>query len=130
MEIEKLWINRIYHPYWLWEETKFNMWGRVHDRQKYLDEAIVFTGDHEKYGSYMLRVAKEWPYSCEHNLTGNWQNEKAWIGHAACALAFQCPEDIVRQAWGYLTEEQQWKANNQADIAISYWKRNYAKNIS
>lgn len=98
------------------------MWGRVKDRQLYLNKAIEFTGDHVLYGSWMMRVIEEWPNTCEHNLTNKTINRKAWIGHAAVAMAIQCPEDIVRQAWGYLTQEQRDLANNQADAAIRKWE--------
>ena len=98
------------------------MWGTVKDRKKWLQKAIDFTGDAELYGSYMLRVAREWPYSCEHNLTDLSQNRRAWIGHAAVALAIQCPEDIVRSAWSNLTKPQQDQANAKADEAIRYWE--------
>ncbi len=77
----------------------------------------------------MGRVVDEWKNSCEHNLTNKTQNRKAWIGHAACALAFNCPEDIVREAWGYLTEKQQIAANCKAVNAIEYWEENYGKSI-
>ncbi len=121
-ETSKPLIKRIFHPYWLWEEVAFNMWGKSHDRVGQLAWAIGFTGDAELYGSYMVRVAEEWKYSCEHNLSGKWQNRQAWIGHAACALASKCPEDVVREAWGHLSEEQQRAANAQADIAIEQWE--------
>lgn len=98
------------------------MWGRVKDRQSYLSKAIEFTGDHVLYGEWMLRVIEQWPITCEHNLTNKTINRKAWIGHAAVAMAIQCPEDIVRQAWGFLTKEQQDLANNQAQIAIEKWE--------
>lgn len=98
------------------------MWGRVKDRDKFLKVAIVFTGNHEAYGEAMMRVISEWPNSCLHNLSGAWQNRKAWIGHAACAIAIECPEDIVREAWGHLTEQQQVLANAEADKAIKEWE--------
>lgn len=115
-------IERVYHPYWEWEEIDHNMWGSVSDRKLYLKRAIEFTGDHRKYGRFMMRVVNEWPKSCNHNLSNTTQNRKAWVGHAACALAIGCPEDIVREAWGYLTQEQQDLANNEADIAIKHWE--------
>lgn len=115
-------LNRIWHHYQDWEETHSNMWGSVNDRQEYLDRAIEFTGDHKVYGAWMMKVIEEWPISCEHNLTDYSQNRRAWIGHAACALAFMCPEDIVRAAWGHLTEDQQMLANDQADKAIKEWE--------
>ena len=115
-------LTRTYHPYWKWEEIKHNMWGKVEDRDQFLKWAIDFTGDHKRYGSYMMKVVKEWKFSCEHNLSNRTQNRKAWIGHAACALAEGCPEDIVREAWKYLTEEQQHLANREAEKAIQHWE--------
>lgn len=103
------------------------MWGDVENKSEWLEKAIKFTGDHELYGSWMMKVANEWKYSCEHHLTKP-GNKKAWIGHAAVALAIQCPEDIVRQAWGYLSEEQQRMANEKAQSAIDYWRQKNAKN--
>lgn len=115
-------LIRVYHPYWLWEEIEYNMWGSVPDRDQYLDLMIRFTGDAVLYGAGMLRVVREWKYSCEHNLSNVTQNRKAWVGHAACALLFRCPEDIVRSAWSRLAEEQQIQANAVADIAIREWE--------
>ena len=122
-------IDRLYHPYWDWEETKTNMWGKVKDRKDHLKKAIEFTGNHELYGSWMIRVVIAWKYSCEHNLSNTSSNRQAWIGHAACAMAFNCPEDIVRCAWGYLSDEQQSKANAQADKAIAHWEENYRRKL-
>ena len=118
-------LERVYHPYWDWEEVQFNMWGTVEQRKEWLDRAREFTGDTERYGAYMIKVTKEWPFSCENALTDYSINRKAWIGHAAVALAVQCPEDIVRQAWGELTDEQRFLANKQADDAIRLWENSY-----
>ena len=112
----------IWHPYTAWEEMAFNMWGNVKDRAQWLQKAIEFTGNHELYGSWMLKVVELWPYSCEQNLTKLDTNRKAWIGHAAVAMAIQCPEDIVRQAWGFLSDEQQKLANAKAQQAIEVWE--------
>lgn len=98
------------------------MWGAVEDRQQYLNLAIAFTGNADLYGECMMHVAREWSFSCEHNLTDKSQNRRAWIGHAACALAFRCPEDIVRAAWSRLSEDQQNAANDKADEAIRRWE--------
>jgi hypothetical protein len=99
------------------------MWGSVSNRKEWLKKAIEFTGNHELYGSWMIKVSQEWKYSCEHNLTDKSSNRRAWIGHAAVAFAMQCPEDITRQAWAFLTEEQQTLANLEADKAINLWER-------
>lgn len=118
-------IKRIYHPYYKWEETYSNMWGSVKNKDAYLQVAIDFTGNAKLYGSHMKRVQEEWKISCEHNLSNKTQNRKAWIGHAACALAFGCPEQITREAWAYLSEGQQKEANDVADIAISLWEKRH-----
>ena len=125
----KPWIERTYHPYWDWEEVGHNMWGSVKSKDEFLAWAIAFTGDHERYGAYMLKVAKEWKKSCEHNLSNTTQNRKAWIGHAACALAYGCPESIVRGAWSQLTKEQQIKANEAAQYAIEWWESQQCQNL-
>jgi hypothetical protein len=118
-------FKQVWHPYENWEEIRYNMWGNVSERQKYLQMAIKFTGNHKLYGSYMLRVVEEWPISCENALTDNTLNKQAWIGHAACALAIRCPEDITRKAWSFLTDEQQLLANKEARRAIQRWADNY-----
>lgn len=102
------------------------MWGFVENRKRYLDRAIEFTGDHNLYGKWMLEVSNNWRYSCEHHLTKVHLNRKAWIGHAAVAMAFQCPEDIVREAWGYLSKQQQDSANMVARQAIIHWEKTHA----
>ncbi len=118
-------FNRVWHPFHLWEEVNFNMWGRVSNRSEFIKKAIEFTGNYKLYGSFMDRVVNEWPVSCENALTDYYMNRKAWIGHAACALAIGCPEDITRQAWKELSYEQQYLANKEASRAISSWENMY-----
>lgn len=120
-------IIRIYHPYHLWEEVAAGMWADVENAKEHLDRAVAFTGNHELYGLFMMRVAAEWRYSCENALTDAMLNKRAWIGHAATALAIGCPEDITRKAWGMLTDEQRFLANQQADRAIKWWYKHRAK---
>lgn len=123
-------MKRIYHPHTKWEEVKAGMWSDVEDRKGMLQKAIDFTGDHALYGSYMMRVIREWPISCENALTDPLLNKKAWVGHAACAMAIGCPEDITRQAWGLLNDEQRFLANKEADRAIREWWYDYQKDRS
>lgn len=124
-------LNRIYHHYSLWEEHAHKMWT---PRDKAIEEALLlkaieFTGDAELYGNYMMKVADKWKYSCEHNLTCLEMNRRAWIGHAACCLAIDCPEHITRLAWHSLTQEQQDKANKKADEAIEYWTKKHLEGL-
>lgn len=120
-------IKQVWHDVRNWEEVAHNMWGEVVDAKYALDVAIEFTGNHKAYGIYMTRVINEWPISCENALTDPYINQKAWIGHAAVALAHNIPEDITRKAWGFLTNEQKHLANKEAERAISIWKERYYK---
>jgi hypothetical protein len=120
-------MSRVYHPIHLWEEIKYNMWGDVDDRPALVQVAIDFTSNHELYGHWMLKVVEDWPISCENALTDYTINRKAWIGHAAVAYAKCIPEDITRQAWGFLTDEQRILANQKADRAIRIWELAYLK---
>jgi len=117
-------MNRVYHPINLWEEIEFNMWGDAIDRKESVRSAIEFTSNHELYGEYMMRVVSEWSFSCENAMTDSNLNRRAWVGHAATALALGFPEDVTREAWRYLTNEQRVLANNQADRAILWWEAN------
>lgn len=121
-------VKRVYHPIHLWEEIRANMWGEVSDKPEMTERAIAFTGDHVSYGSFMMKVVHEWPVSCENAFTDPSLNHKAWVGHAACAMAIGCPEDITRKAWGMLTDEQRFLANKEAERAIRVWWEHYSKN--
>lgn len=125
----KLRFKRVWHPVGKWEEMRFGMWGPAKDWQKQFAQAIEFTGDHKRYGHFMRRVIREWPISCENALTDYALNRRAWVGHAACALALGIPEHIVRRAWGELTDEQRLLANAEAERAIAEWEDSYAARL-
>lgn len=118
-------FKRVYHPFHLWEEIAFGMWSDVENEKEWLEKAISFTGNHKLYGSFMIRVVSEWPISCENALTDYNINRKAWVGHAAAALAIGCPEHITRKAWKHLSYEQQYLANEEASRAIRAWENHY-----
>ena len=118
-------FQRVWVPIDQWEEISYNMWGEAPNRKRQLEKAVMFTGNYRLYGKFMKRVVNEWPNSCLNALTDKNLNRRAWIGHAACALALRCPEDVTRQAWGYLTDEQRILANCQADQAIQSWEKCY-----
>jgi hypothetical protein len=120
-------IKQVWRKISEWEEVAHNMWGEATDKKTALETAIAFTGDHELYGQYMRRVCEEWPVSCENALTDPYLNQKAWVGHAAVALAHGIPEDITREAWRFLTDEQKYLANKEAEQAIKAWKERYFK---
>lgn len=117
--------RRIWHPYWNWECFKYGMWRRAprHEERELILKAIEFTGDADLYGAWMVKAVHAFKVSCEHHLSDASLNKQAYIGHAACALALQLPEYLVRKAWGLLTQEQRDKANRKADEAVDLWNR-------
>jgi hypothetical protein len=119
-------MKKIWHPYWTWEDI--GMWRKASKEEEIvlLPKAIEFTSNTELYGEWMLRVIEQYEYACQHNLTDISLNQRAWIGHAACHMAIDCPEYITRQAWGMLTEEKRDLANLKADKAIYEWKQRYS----
>jgi len=117
-------LSRIWVRCELWEEIPANMWGEATDPRLAFETALAFTSDYRLYGSYMQRVIHEWPNSCANALTDSSLNQKAWLGHAAVALAHNIPQDITRKAWGFLTNEQRALANQEAARAIQQWKQN------
>lgn len=125
-------LTKIWHPYYNWEDYKNGMWSTVNGKERkiLLKKAFEFTGNAKIYGSFMKKVIVEWPIACEHHLTNTSSNRRAWIGHAACSMALGCPEDITRQAWGYLTTQQQDEANHMAQVAIAEWESNYVRENS
>jgi hypothetical protein len=120
-------MRRVHHPFWLWEDLR--MWRDVSeaDQRRLLVVAVEFTGNAPLYGQWMLRVLDAMPIACEHNLTEPSLNRQAWIGHAACFLATECPEYVTREAWGKLTQRQRDEANAQADRAIHRWEVKHAQ---
>lgn len=117
-------LAQVFYPYIKWEDFQAGMWRDVNkeDEKIYFEKAVKFTGDSNLYGSWMLKVIEKWTYACEQNLSDFQINRQAWIGQAACCLAFGCPEYITRQAWNTLTKTQQDKANKKADEAIKRWE--------
>ena len=124
-------MKQVYHHFNKWEDWQNGMWRNVfgQERDTLLQKAIEFTSNTKLYGKYMLKVIKLWPYACEHNLTNGSINQQAFIGHCACCLAINCPEDITRLAWHHLTQGQQDAANLEADKAIQKWKTEYTRKL-
>lgn len=123
-------MTRVYHRYENWEDYLDGMWRLLPkpEEDAMLKAAIDFTGDAKLYGSFMRRVVREWPISCEHNLTNEGMNRLAWIGHSACSMALRCPEYITRRAWGFLSQDQRDQANAEARAALDEWRLRYLSN--
>lgn len=117
-------IKKLWHHYLKWEDYQNGMYRTLsgEERAKLLTRALEFTGNANLYGDWMLEVVERWPISCEQNLSDVHMNRQAWIGHAACCMALGCPEDITREAWWMLTQEQRDEADAKAAFAIELWE--------
>lgn len=120
-------MKQIFHHYKEWECFKSGLWRKEKKKEEMelVLKCIDFTGKHDLYGAAMKRVIYEWPITCEHHLTNKSINRKAWLGHSACQIQFNCPEYITRLAWHNLTQKQQNQANMVAAIAIKEWECNF-----
>jgi hypothetical protein len=122
-------MKRIYHRFEKCEEYANGMWRGTEaaERAGFIGAAASLMRDPPAFRDAMIRAVNEWPFSCEQNLTASSINKQAWIGHAGCCIATQTPEDLTREAWGTLTQDQQDVANRMADEALAYWAGKYAE---
>lgn len=122
-------MKRVYYPFHLWEEYKNGMWRIVRSDEKdhYAEMAAALMKEPDSFKEAMQRALKEWPISCEMNLSAKCMNRRAWLGHAGCCIGCDSPEEATRTGWHMLTEEEQTIANAVADEVIAEWEANYHK---
>jgi len=118
-----------YVPYWEWEDWLNGMWRKLPKDQEdeWVKRAVEFTGDHVRYGGAMKDVVKVWPRTMLNTLTNQSINRRAFLGHCACSLAFDCPEYITRKAWKMLTDMQRYLADKVAQETINEYERDYKR---
>lgn len=116
-------MNRIYHPYWYWEDYKSGFYencsGEI--KQQYIQKVLEMFNSEQLTYEYMNKVINEWPYSCEHNLTNESLNKIAYIGQGACCLFANIPSTVTMEAWSLLKPEIQERANKQAESILNEW---------
>ena len=122
-------MNRIYHPYYKWEETNTNMYGNTKNLQEESMIVVSHFRDLRKTQDAMLRVISEWKYSCEHNLTNISQNRIAWLVQSSITITYNICREVTMFAWNMLNEEEQENANKIAEKIIKMWEEEYAKKI-
>lgn len=118
-----------YTPYTDWEDWVNGMWRRLpaDEEDEFIDKAILFTGNHSLYGAWMKVVINVWTHTMLNSMTNVSINRRAFLGHCACSLAFDCPEYITRIAWHRLTEKQRELADKIAQETIDNWEIEYEK---
>lgn len=110
-------MNRIFYPYFLWEDWLNGMYATVDQVQfaAMVQDAVLLLTDTAQLYLEMTRATNEWKVSASHNMRSGETNHRAWLGQAACCIASRCTEDATRKAWCELTATQQNAANVVAD---------------
>lgn len=121
-------FKRVYHHYSKMEEFHSVMWKQipVEHREQAIQRSGDLMRDDYAFEAACDRAIAEWPNSAEANLTASVINHQAWLGHAACCINHGASEDLTRQAWRTLTQDQQDAANQAADRSIDKWRQAYA----
>lgn len=120
-------MKQIYHPYTVWEDYLNGMWKKYEKdiEADMLHAAIEFMADHKRYGAGMIKAVTDWTYTMQHHLTDPQTNKKAFVGQCSVCYELGIPEHITREAWGNLSEKEQYLANKEAEKAISLFKQNH-----
>ena len=116
-------MARIYHHCDMLEEAP--MWGncKPSETEQLIEKSYDLLRDEASFLSACRKVLKAWPYSSEHNLSAKCLNRRAWMGWAACCVSHQSTEYTTRNAWRFLTDEEQEKANVIAQTVITEWEQ-------
>lgn len=122
-------INQVFFHYTQWEDYKNGMYrifsGTDNERLGLVSSARELLGNPEQLLHEMVTVAFEWPISASVNLSNASRNRQAWLGQAACCHFSGCPEELTREAWNTITQDQQKAANDVADRVSLAWERKY-----
>ncbi len=115
--------NRIFHTFDKWEAVPAGFFapgikGRTKDECE--AEYGAFLSDLTAFEEGIKKVFKEWPNSCEHNLTNSSMNRIAWIGQAAACAARGLPSTF-RGGFAQLPEAKQAEANALALKYLNIW---------
>ena len=116
-------INRVYYPYYLWEDYLNGMYKNEIKEEKINDCFALLNNKKHFYEACQL-VVSNWKFCVEHNLTNYEINRKAWLGQAACCIRFKASCQTTISAWRLLTTEAQYEANYIAEDTIKRYINN------
>lgn len=117
-------MNRIYHPYWLWEDYKNGMYDlNRSNEEELINFSVNILSNQIIFEEIALNVIKKWTISTKVNLTNPNCNKKAWIGQASCCYHSNVPEYLTRIAWSKLSDEQRLEADNTALKVINIFNQ-------
>jgi hypothetical protein len=118
-------INRVYHPWQMWECYRAGFYETAAPGGMKSDEAKeayrTFLSDLSAFRAGMERVGKEWPHSCQQFLTNPSINRIAWLGQSAMCITTGVPA-CFRGGFSLLTPDQQDAANAAAQEYLTEWE--------
>ena len=116
-------MERIYHPFWLWEDYKAGFYDNIsgENKKKMIQFVLELFNSEELTRLNMNRVINEWHYSCEHNLTNDSMNKIAYLGQGACCIYKGVPNTITMEAWSLLEKDVQKRSDLIAKEIIDKW---------
>ena len=127
-------INRVYHPWWLWEDYKNGFYNTDSSKVKLknINKVISYFNDYEATIFYMRLVSKEWRFSMEHNLTNYSMNRIAYIGQSACCLHLGIPSSTTMYAWKFIEHDIRERSDKTALLIIKEWeqKKRYSSTLN
>lgn len=120
-------MERIFHPYWLWEDYKCGFYeSATGEKKKQQQEKVVeMFNSAELTREFMMKAINEWVNSCEHNLTNPAMNKIAYLGQSACCIYAGVGSQITMTSWSLLTKEVQQRSNEIAKEVLTIWKNRY-----
>lgn len=113
-------MNRVYHTWDKWEcypagffDIKCRNGETTEEAEQTYKKLLT---DEAMFSAALFSVLKEWPNSCEHNLTNDKMNRIAWLGQAALAYTYHIPAKF-RKGYYMLNNEERVIADT---IALKY----------
>jgi len=118
-------MNRIYHPWDLWECHKSGFFKNqsTKNKRKQLELCINLYSDSIRFKKVCNKIITKWVFSCEHNLSNEALNKIAWMGQACCAIEYGISSDISRSAFNEVKLKLQKKADIIAQNYVNKWGR-------
>ena len=116
-------IKRIWHPWDKWECYKAGFWNTTPPQGLSMAEGEQLYCDffrEKDFAATLTKVLKEWPHSCEHNLTSASLNKIAWGGQAAACYALGLPADC-RAGYNLLDANLKKEMDNISESLIRGW---------
>ena len=117
-------LKRIYKTWDTWECYRAGFFENKPPKgatpEECLDAYSSFLRDLDKFGQGMDLVFKDWPNSCEHNLTNDKMNRIAWLGQSAMCRMTGIPS-FFKGGYNRLSKDEQSAADALALKFLNKW---------